>query len=109
MRGRRFEVETAIDGRRAVLAVRGEIDMATVDGLRDALEAALASGAGEVWVDLTEVDFLDSTGLSALVSGHRALDGRLVVICPDGPPRRALDVSGVNELIRIYRSAADAG
>jgi anti-sigma B factor antagonist len=109
MRGRRFEVETAIDGRRAVLAVKGEIDLATVEGLKEAFDAARLSGADEVWVDLTEVDFMDSTGLSALVSGYRALDGRLVVICPDGAPRRALDVSGLNELIRVYRSAREAG
>ena len=51
---------------------------------------------------------MDSTGLSALVTGHRALDGRLVVICPDGAARRALDVSGLDELIRVCSSIADA-
>jgi anti-anti-sigma factor len=106
---RGFQVATSLDGGRAVIAVKGEIDMATVDGLSDALAAATRDGADEVWIDLTDVDFLDSTGLSALVSGHRALDGRLAVICPDGAARRALDVSGLDEVIRVYQTTPGVG
>jgi len=103
-----FEVESSRDGSRAVLTARGEIDLATVDGLTDAFDAVVRAGANEVWLDLTDVEFMDSTGLSALVNGHRALCGRLVVICPDGAPRRALEVSGLGELIRVCSSMADA-
>jgi anti-anti-sigma factor len=102
-----FHVEVSDDGRRAVLAVRGEVDLATVDRLRDAIECATESSAAEVWVDLSDVDFMDSTGLNALVVGHRALPGRFVVICPDGPPRRALEISGLHEILRMYRAAED--
>ncbi len=105
MEERLFEVESSRDGNRAVLTARGEIDLATVDVLSDAVVRA---GANEVWLDLTEVEFMDSTGLSALVNGHRALCGQLIVICPDGAPRRALEVSGLGELIRVCSSMADA-
>lgn len=104
-----FHVEVSDDGRRALLAARGEIDLATVDALRDALERAGESRAPEVWVDLSEVDFMDSTGLSALVVGHRALPGRLVVICPDGPPRRAIEVAGLHQVLRVYRAVGEVG
>ena len=109
MQDGQFGVETSRDAGRAVLAVKGEIDLATVEGLTEAIAAAVRSGADEVWVDLSDVEFMDSTGLSALVSGHRALDGRFVVICPEGPARRALDVSGLDELIRIRRPASEPG
>jgi anti-sigma B factor antagonist len=102
-----FHVEVIDDGRRAVLAARGEIDLGTVDDLRDAIERAAESSAAEVWVDLSEVDFMDSTGLSALVVGHRALPGRFVVICPDGAPRRALEICGLHEVLRLYRAPGD--
>jgi anti-sigma B factor antagonist len=102
-----FHVEVIDDGRRAVLAARGEIDLGTVDDLRDAIERATESSAAEVWVDLSEVDFMDSTGLSALVVGHRALQGRFVVICPDGAPRRALEICGLHEVLRMYRDVDD--
>jgi anti-sigma B factor antagonist len=107
MQDGRFHVEVSGDGRRAVLAARGEIDLATVDHLRDAIERATETSAGEVWVDLSDVYFIDSTGLSALVVGHRALPGRFVVICPDGPPRRALEICGLHEVLRIYHDAGD--
>ena len=107
------EVLREQDGARVVVAASGEIDMATVGGLRVELEQAAASGA-EVWVDLTDVGFIDSTGLSALVVAHRAMsDGpeRFAVICPDGPARRALEVCGLGELLRVFdsRDAAHAG
>jgi anti-sigma B factor antagonist len=107
MQDGQLNVEILDDGRRAVLAARGEIDLATVDRLQEAIERAAQTSAGEVWVDLSEVGFMDSTGLSALVVGHRALPGRFVVICPDGAPRRALEISGLHEVLRIYHAAAD--
>jgi anti-sigma B factor antagonist len=102
-----FHVEVSDDGRRAVLAARGEIDLATVELLHEAIERASQTSASEVWVDLSDVGFMDSTGLSALVIGHRALPGRFVVICPDGPPRRALEISGLHEVLRLYRAVGD--
>jgi anti-sigma B factor antagonist len=98
-----FEVSEAREGDRIVLAVSGEIDMATADQLRDALLRAAESRI-DVWVDLSEVEFMDSTGLNALVIAHRAMgdDGRrLYVICPDGPAHRALEVSGLHEVLHV--------
>jgi anti-anti-sigma factor len=102
-----LEIRQEGDDGRVVLAVSGEIDMATVGPLRDALERA--ARAPEVWVDLSEVEFMDSTGLTALVSAHHAIEhGRLTVICPtNGAVRRALEVSGLHEVLRL-RPSRDA-
>jgi anti-sigma B factor antagonist len=110
MEERPFAADVSHNGRRAVVAVHGEVDIATVDRLREAIEHATGTGAAELWVDLSDVGFMDSTGLSALVVGHRALggDGRFVIICPDGPARQTLEVSGLHEILRVCRSAADA-
>ena len=107
MSGSEFEVSEARDGDRVVLAVSGEIDLGTVGELRDALVRAGESGAPEVLVDLSDVDFMDSTGLSALVIAHRSMgaDARwLVIICPPGPARRALEVSGLDGVLRLDRA-----
>ena len=88
---------------RVLIAVSGEIDLATVGGLRDALDRAAGTA---VWIDLTDVEFMDSTGLTALVAAHQAID--LTVICPGGGPvHRAIEVSGLDEVLRI-RSSRDA-
>jgi anti-sigma B factor antagonist len=51
----------------AVLAVRGEIDVATAPQLREELLELVSAGRKQIVVDLSGVDFLDSTGLGVLV------------------------------------------
>ncbi|MCI0685913.1 MAG: STAS domain-containing protein [Sporichthyaceae bacterium] len=59
------------DGRSVVL-VSGQVDLATAPHLTRSLSEAIGAGATEITVDLTGVDFLDSTGIRALVQGARA-------------------------------------
>jgi anti-sigma B factor antagonist len=87
-----FAVGELRAGNRIVLVAAGEIDIATVPALHAALARAYATGADEVWLDLSAVDFMDSTGIHALVDAEH----RLAVICPDGPVRRVLTVAGVD-------------
>jgi anti-sigma B factor antagonist len=96
-----FAIEEAREGGRVVLRP-GEIDIATRPLLSSALERAAAE-TSEVRVDLSHVEFMDSTGLSALVTAHQALD-RLVIVCPPGPGRRALEVSGLLKLLDVVSS-----
>jgi anti-sigma B factor antagonist len=65
------QLTTSADG--CSVTVVGEVDSATAPGLRDCLLAVLARpGAAAVDVDLSDVTFLDSAGLSALATAHRA-------------------------------------
>jgi anti-anti-sigma factor len=98
-------------GHRLVLAVKGEVDIASAPALRAALEGAADSGAAEIWVDLSRVEFMDSTGLTVLVEARQWLDGRrFAVICPDGPVRRVMAVAGIDRMMAVHpsRSAAHA-
>jgi anti-anti-sigma factor len=99
-------------GHRSVLAVSGELDIATSDTLRAAVDEAIGSGAAEVWVDLTTVQVLDSTGLRVLLSAHqrlRELSKSLAVICPPGPVRSVFEGSELDQLaIFPDRAAAHA-
>jgi len=91
--------------------VAGEIDIATADILRSALERARESGRRDIWVDLSDVTFMDSSGLNALVradhdfAGH---NGRLTVICPTGPVRRTLELTGLVGELNVQASRTDA-
>jgi anti-sigma B factor antagonist len=100
-------------GERLVIAVEGEIDLATVGTLDAAVTRAIEAGAADLWIDLSDVEFIDSTGLTAIVRAHKALDHgrpRLAVICPHGPALRAFEVSGLQEYVALFpdRSAASA-
>ena len=93
------------------VAVHGEVDVAAVRQLSDALDDAIRDSVGAFVIDLCEVEFLDSSGLSVLLRA-RALLGQderaLAVVCPPGPVRRLFDVVGVADLLVLYDTRAAA-
>lgn len=108
--GTPLTVDEALVGRRAVLSVAGEIDMTTAAAVRDAIESAAAQ-AFEIWVDLTETRFMDSSGVHAVATAraHLAETGRrLVVVCPVGPVLRVLTLTGFDQVLEIHPSRSAA-
>lgn len=92
-------------GRRTVLAVGGEVDLATAAQLHDAIDEALDEGAHELWLDLGPTTFMDSTGLHVVFKARaraEELGRRFAVVCPDGPVRRLFDITGYAERLPIY-------
>lgn len=86
-----------------VVSVQGEVDLASADELRDVLHEALGTSP-EVTVDLTELTFIDSSGLSALVDAHRHardVGGVLVLRNPTPMLRRLLDITKLDTLLVI--------
>jgi anti-anti-sigma factor len=93
------------------VAVQGEVDVAAVPTLVAALDAAIRDSAGAFVIDLCDVDFLDSSGLGALLRARAMLgrdDRALAVVCPPGPVRRLFDVSAVADLLFLYNSREEA-
>lgn len=89
------------------LAVSGEIDLATVDQLEKDLKACHEEDAGNLAVDLTGADFMDSTGLRCLVMTDRSYrdSGRqFALIVSNGPISRLIELSGVESTIEIVSS-----
>lgn len=104
------EVLTAVNGLTAdIVACSGELDLSTSPQLDDALAGLDGS---DIITDLTDVSFMDSTGVSVLVRHMRRLTDagrRFVVICPDGVPRRVLSLTGLEETLNVCDSRAEAG
>lgn len=92
------------------IEVEGEVDLATVENLEQAIES-VHSGRGEgLVVDLTGSSFMDSTGLKALVMAHRkfSAEGRpFAIAVSGGPVSRLLDLSGVNSTIHTVTSVEE--
>jgi stage II sporulation protein AA (anti-sigma F factor antagonist) len=84
-----LEVERLESGRGFRIA--GELDLGTVSKLRDALTPFV--GDGEVTLDLSELTFIDSTGIHALLDVARSQDGKkLILESPTEPVRRVLEI-----------------
>lgn len=104
-------VAKELDSGTIVLAISGELDIHTAPALADALRGVAASGSEPVVVDLTAVTFIDSTGLGEIVRGHNALSERqraLAVACSGGTLLRLFTMTGVDELITIRPTRAEA-
>ena len=102
-----LEFEGAAPGAAPGLVVRGEVDAATAPTLDGRLEAAIRESVGSFVLDLSGVDFLDSTGLRVLLRARGLLgreDRALAVICPFGPVRRVFELSGLSTVFALYPS-----
>jgi len=104
---------TEIDGVR-VVAVRGELDLSTAPGLEPVLEEAVGSSEGVV-VDLTECEFIDSTGIALLVRAWQRTEAedagsarRLVLCSSNAQVGRVLEVSGIGKSIPIHASREES-
>jgi anti-sigma B factor antagonist len=93
------------------LAVRGEVDIASAPALELALDTAIRESTGAFVLDLSDVDFLDSSGLNVILRA-RALLGRedrgVAVVCPPGPVRRLFEVAGIADLLFLYSTREEA-
>jgi anti-sigma B factor antagonist len=94
----------------AVLVVlAGEIDLYNADEVRTALTAAIAGGATRVVIDMSAVEFVDSTALGVLIEANSKLGaGGLRLAAPQVSTRRTLQVSGLDRHLRIHDDVDEA-
>jgi anti-sigma B factor antagonist len=108
---RSFDVHVADISGAPSVAIEGEVDLSRVPELEQALDEAILDSEGAFVIDLCDLEFLDSSGLSVILRA-RALLGReeraLAVICPPGPVRRLFDLSGVADLLFLYDTREEA-
>jgi anti-sigma B factor antagonist len=94
-----------------IIALEGEVDVYTAPQLKQQIINILESGAKELVVDLTKVDYLDSTALGVLIGGlkrMREVDGNMVLICPSPRIRRVFEITGLDKIFDIFNSEDDA-
>ncbi|MEA2666280.1 MAG: anti-sigma factor antagonist [Candidatus Eremiobacteraeota bacterium] len=94
-----------------VFELTGSLDIATSPAVRAALTNASEQGDHRLIVDLTKVDFLDSTGLGALIGGQRRakeFDGEIRLVAKEGQILRLLRITGLLKVFAVYPTLEDA-
>ena len=95
----------------AVVAARGELDLASAPRFESALETASEIGVGRVIVDLASVTFLDSAGLGILLTCAQKLrmnGGELIVVTDDPRIVGVLERTRLDVVVRHERSLSEA-
>lgn len=89
----------------SLLSLHGELDAATVEQIRPALQAQLPESCAQIIIDLEKVSFIDSHGVGLFVSllkrVHRR-NGRLVLAGAAGQPAAVLKMVGLNGSLVSY-------
>ena len=112
-----FEATAAqLDDGVRVVAVRGELDLGTASELEGPLDEAIATGDASVLIDLTDCEFIDSTGIALIVRAWQRLDrsadgegnGRVVICSYNEQVRRVLEITGLELSIPIHGTRDEA-
>jgi len=106
-RGRSFGLVAKKLDSAYVIRVRGEIDVATAPEVRRALGSAITMPSLRVVLDLCDVNFIDSTGLQALLHAQRRLRDlhrNFVIVCPGGQVLRAFEIANLLDTFRVAAS-----
>ena len=99
-----FSVIVSTDGDRALVSLRGELDMSGIDRARQAIEQAESLDKQLLVLDLSELEFIDSTGLEVVLrAARRAHDAgrRLVVRRPSRYVRRLLELTAIDQSLDV--------
>ncbi|MFD9375785.1 STAS domain-containing protein [Streptomyces sp. NPDC059999] len=102
-------VERAADGA-VILALTGELDHDTAQPLRDALDAAI-SPAVRLLVDLSKLEFCDSTGLNVLLHSRisaQEAEGTLELAGLTGPVARMFRITGADGVFPVHADVEQA-
>ena len=99
-----FDLESRVEGDRAIVTVRGDFDLQVAQRVVDELAKVETGEPALVVIDLSRVSFLDSAGMGVIAAAQaRATEaGRdLVVVRPPYSVRRAFEVSGFGDMLTV--------
>ena len=94
-----------------ILCVRGEIHVSTAPEFAQRLSAAIDGGRTRIVVDMSGVEFIDSTGLSVLLNGLRLVSqmhGRMGIVCTNPTVLRLFHITNLDKTFDIFADRAQA-
>jgi anti-sigma B factor antagonist len=105
-----MQIATAPGSDRYVITVSGEVDLATSPALDAAILAAIESDTSALAIDLTDVSFMDSSGLGVIVRGLkrcREADKDLDLVITNERVLKVFGITGLDQVIPIHASIED--
>jgi anti-sigma B factor antagonist len=105
-----MQIATTPGSDRYVITVSGEVDLASSPELDAAVIAAIESGSSSLVIDLTDVSFMDSSGLGVIVRGLkrcREADKDLDLVITNERVLKVFGITGLDQVIPIHDSIED--
>jgi len=105
-----MQIATTPGSDRYLITVSGEVDLATSPELDVAIIAAIDSGTLSVVIDLTDVSFMDSSGLGVIVRALkrcREAENDLDLVITNERVLKVFGITGLDQVIPIHASIQD--
>jgi anti-anti-sigma factor len=94
-----------------IVSLSGELDLRAAAELQSALDQASAGERARVCLDLSALQFIDSTGLAIVIRSHQdmsAAGGAFVVVCVAGNVRRTFETTGLMTMLSVAETVDEA-
>jgi anti-sigma B factor antagonist len=97
-------------GRVVIVTAKGTVDVLSAPRLTEAVDAALTEEPAGLIIDLSEVDFLASAGMSVLIETRQKVSGSTCfgVVATGHVTSRPMRLVGIHEIVRLYETLDDA-
>lgn len=101
----RMKINTAYQAGRLTVSLVGELDHHEARKAMESIDEAMdASMPREIILDMSELSFMDSSGIAVILKMNRKLgltNGRMLINCPQAQPMKVLEASGIGRIIPI--------
>ena len=110
--GQDLDIQVSPRGKASVVTLRGEVDLRSSPQLRQALLELLEKRVSHVVVDLTNVSYMDSSGVGTLVELKRKAErsrGKVTLVGPQPRVRSVFEITQLDKFFNIVATLAEAG
>ncbi|WP_026122295.1 STAS domain-containing protein [Nocardiopsis halotolerans] len=107
----RLGLSTRVESRSVIVAIEGELDIATVDDLQEHIQSAVHDHGPWLVLDLSGLDFMDSSGLNVIINAYRTvreLGGSLALAALNERVTKVVRLVGLHRQVPVHQTVATA-
>ncbi|WP_116246456.1 STAS domain-containing protein [Nocardiopsis sp. FIRDI 009] len=107
----RLGLSTRVDSRSVIVAIEGELDIATAADLQQHIESAVNDHGSFLILDLSGLDFMDSSGLNVIINAYRTVreqGGSLALAALNERVTKVVRLVGLHRQVPVHQTVATA-
>ncbi len=107
----RLGLNTRVDNHSVIVEVGGDLDIATAGDLQEHVQSAVAEHGPWLILDLTSLDFMDSSGLNVIINIYRSVKeqgGSLALAAPNERVTKVMRLVGLHRQVAVHRTVPAA-
>ncbi|MCY9786231.1 STAS domain-containing protein [Nocardiopsis sp. EMB25] len=107
----RLGLSTRVDSRSVIVAIEGELDIATAADLQQHIESAIDDHGSFLILDLSALDFMDSSGLNVIINAYRTVreqGGSLALAALNERVTKVVRLVGLHRQVPVHQTVATA-